>query len=89
MAASTYDVSSSSSTLNEVWKKVQYGVVQAFQFGVEEWDWLMKLEKFDVDWSAREITVELDLNDDINTASIPEGGYEDRKSTRLNSSHRL
>src|SRR5690349_14106139 len=76
MAASTYNVNTSSSDLSGVWKKIQYGVVRAFQFGVEEWDWLMKLEKFDVDWSAREITVELDINDDINTASIPEGGYE-------------
>ena len=76
MTTSTYNVTTSNSDLKEAWRKVQYGVVVAFQFGVEEWDWLQKLKKFDVDWSAREITVELDLNDDINTASIPEGGFE-------------
>lgn len=76
MAASTYSVTRSDTNIKEVWRKVQYGIVTAFQFGVEEWEWLMKLQKYDVDWSAREITHELDLNDDINTASIPEGGYE-------------
>jgi hypothetical protein len=76
VTTSTYSVTRSDTDVKEVWRKVQYGIVQAFQFGVEEWEWLMKLQKFDVDWSAREITVELDLNDDINTASIPEGGYE-------------
>lgn len=82
MAASPYNVSTSSSDLSGIWRKVQYGVVQAFQFGVEEWDWLQKLKKFDVDWSAREITMELDLNDDVGTASIPEGGYEAAPSSQ-------
>ena len=74
--AATYTVTTSSSNLSNIWRKVQAGIVVAFQFGVEEWNWLNKLKKFDVDWSAREITLELDINDDVGTASIPEGGYE-------------
>lgn len=74
--AGTYSVTTSSVTLANIWRKVQAGIVVAFQFGVEEWNWLQKLKKFDVDWSAREITVELDVNDDYGTSSIPEGGYE-------------
>jgi len=74
--AATYTVTTSSSNLSNIWRKIQAGIVVAFQFGVEEWNWLQKLKKFDVDWSAREITVELDINDDVGTASIPEGGYE-------------
>jgi hypothetical protein len=81
MAAATYNVTTSSSDLDEVWRKVQAGIVVAFQFGVEEWNWLQKMKKFDVDWSAREITVELDINDDVGTSAIPEGGYEARPSS--------
>lgn len=74
--AGTYNVTTSATDLANIWRKVQAGIVVAFQFGVEEWNWVKKLKKFNVDWSAREITVELDLNDDVGTASIPEGGYE-------------
>lgn len=76
MATQTYTITTSSSALANIWRKVQYGIVVAAQFGVEEWNALGKLQKYDVDWSAREITMELDVNDDINTASIPEGGKE-------------
>jgi hypothetical protein len=55
--------------------------VVAAQFGVEEWNLLQGLKEFDVDWSAREITVELDLNDDYGTSSIIEGGKESRPSS--------
>jgi len=81
MAAATYSVTTSSSNLKELWRKVQYGVVTAAQFGVEEWNWLQKLKNYDVDWSAREITMELDINDDYGSAMIPEGGYEARPSS--------
>ena len=82
MAASTYSVTTSGTDLKEIWRKVQYGIVVAANFGYEEWEWLDRLEKFDVDWSAREITVELDMNEDRNVASIPEGGYEAIPSTQ-------
>ena len=81
MATATYNVTTSSTDLANIWRKIQAGVVVAFQFGVEEWNWLQKLKKFDVDWSAREITVELDVNDDVGTAMIPEGGFEARPSS--------
>lgn len=76
MAASTYGVTRSDTDVKEIWRKVQYGIVTAANFGYEEWEWLDRLEKYEVNWSAREITMELDLNDGINVASIPEGGYE-------------
>lgn len=37
---------------------------------------MKSMKNFKVDWSAREITAELDINDDTNTSVIPEGGYE-------------
>lgn len=82
MATATYSVTTSASNLANVWRYVQAGIYVAYNFGVEEWNALMKFEKFDVDWSARSITFETDLNDDINTASIPEGGKEARPSSQ-------
>ena len=81
MATATYTPTTSDSDLNELWRKVQIGVVEAFGFGVPEWNWVKKLKGFDVDWSTREITMELDLDDDINVASIPEGGKEARPAS--------
>jgi len=81
MATATYTPSLSGSDLDTLWRKVQLGVVDAFGFGVEEWNLVQKLKDFKVDWSAREITMELDLDDDINVASIPEGGKEARPAS--------
>ena len=81
MALATYVPTTSDADLNELWRKVQIGVVEAFGFGVPEWNWVQKLKNFDVDWSTREITMELDLDDDINIASIPEGGKEARPAS--------
>lgn len=81
MATATYNVTTSAVDLKELWRKVQAGVVVATQFGVEEWNLIENLKEFDVDWSAREITFQLDITDDINVASIPEGGKEARPSS--------
>lgn len=81
MATATYTPTTSSSDLSELWKKVQLGVLEAYQFGVPEWNIFQKYDKKNINWSAREITAELDLNDDINVASIPEGGKEARPAS--------
>jgi hypothetical protein len=64
--------------MDTVWKKVQTGIVKAYNFGVPEYNYLQRLKKFKVNWSSREMTKELDLLDDYNVASIPEDGYEAR-----------
>ena len=81
MATATYTPTRSDTDIDELWRKVQFGVVVAAQFGVEEWNWLGNLEDFDVDWSAREITMELDINDGVGAAVINEGGKEARPSS--------
>ena len=81
MATATYTPTTSDSNIVNLWRFVQIGVVEAFGFGVPEWNWLQKLKNFDVDWSTREISMELDLDDDINVASIPEGGKEARPAS--------
>lgn len=81
MATATYTPTRSDTDITELWRKVQKGVVVAAQFGVEEWNWLADLKNFDVDWSAREITMELDINDGVGAATIIEGGKEARPSS--------
>ena len=80
MATATYTPSTSDSDLDTLWKKEQLGVVEAYQFGVEEFNAVMDdmIRSEEINWSAREITRELDLNDDLNVASIPEGGFQAR-----------
>ena len=81
MATATYAVTTSGGDLSSIWRKVQAGIVVAAQFGVEEWNKLLQAKKFTVDWSAREITMELDIQDDVGTSMIPEGGKEARPSS--------
>jgi hypothetical protein len=81
MAAASYSVTTSSVDLSSIWRKVQAGIVVAAQFGVDEWNALLQAKRFNVDWSAREITMELDIQDDVGTAMIPEGGKEARPSS--------
>ncbi|KKK62328.1 hypothetical protein LCGC14_3005430, partial [marine sediment metagenome] len=81
MTVATYTPTLSGSDLDELWKKEQLGVVTAFGFGVPEWNFFNKLKNVDTNWSTREITMELDLDDGYGVASIPEGGYEARPSS--------
>jgi hypothetical protein len=83
MAVATYTPTLSSDGLDELWRKEQLGVVEAFGFGVPEWNFFNKLKGVDTNWSTREITMELDLQDGYGVASIPEGGYEARPSSPL------
>lgn len=80
-AAGTYDVSTSGTDLNKMWRKVQGDVATAIQFESEEWDLLDNLDEYDIDWSAREITIPVDIIKGIGIAKIPEGGYEARPSS--------
>jgi hypothetical protein len=81
MAQLTYGVTTSGVDLPSIWRKIQAGIVVAAQFGVEEWNDTMKLENFETNWSAREITVELDILQGYGAASILEGGKEANPST--------
>lgn len=81
MAIATYVPTTSSSNINKIWRKVQAELQPGFQFLSEEYELLDELRNFQVDWSAREITVPIDITDDTGVASIAEGGYEARPQT--------
>lgn len=80
MAVATYSITTNSG-VNKIWRKVQGDLQTALQFECEEWEMLDELKEFDIDWSAREITVPVDLNEGAGVATIPEGGDEARPSS--------
>ena len=80
MAVATYSVTANSG-VNKIWRKVQGDLQTALQFECEEWEALDDLKEFDIDWSAREITVPIDINEGAGVATIPEGGDEARPSS--------
>lgn len=77
----TYTPTTSASGLNKIWRKVQGELQPGINFMSEEWEMLEDLKNFDIDWSAREITVPIDLNEGAGVASIAEGAYEARPSS--------
>lgn len=76
MAASTYTVTTSSSGVNKIWRKVQGELQVGFGFDVPEWDMFETIRPFKIDVSAREITVPVDINEGYGIASIDEGAVE-------------
>ena len=82
MAAATgYAPTTSGVGLNKLWRKVQGKLQTGLNFVSEEWSSLKDLKNFDIDWSAREITVPIDILEGTGVASIPEGGWEARPSS--------
>lgn len=76
MAATTYNVTTSASGVNKIWRKVQGELGVGFGFDVPEYDTMGSLKDYKIDISAREITVPLDINEGAGIASIDEGALE-------------
>ena len=81
MAVDTYNVTTGGSDLNKIWRKVQGKLQQALQFDCEEAGWVDELTPLGIDFSSREVTVPLDINEGSGVAAIGEGGYEARPSS--------
>lgn len=76
MAVATYGVTTSASGVNKVWRKVQGDIAEGFGFAVPEYDQAEMLKDYQINVSAREFTVPIDINEGAGIASIPEGGDE-------------
>jgi hypothetical protein len=76
VAQTTYTPTLSTSDVNKIWRKVQGKIQLGLKFQSEEWQMLDDVEESDMDVSAREITVPIDINEGVGIASIPEGGWE-------------
>jgi hypothetical protein len=81
VAQATYSLTTSSSGVNKLWRKVQGELAQGFEFEVDEWSMFPSLKDYKIDISAREITVPLDINEGAGIASIDEGALEARPSS--------
>lgn len=62
--------------VNKIWRKVQGDIADGIQFECEEWALLDELKNADFDWSLREVTAPVDINEDGGVASIDEGAFE-------------
>ena len=81
MAQATYTVTTSSSNVNKIWRKVQGELATGFGFAVPEWDMMDSIKPYSIDVSAREFTVPLDITEGAGIASIDEGNVEARPYT--------
>lgn len=81
MAPATYNVTTSRTDLQGLWRIYQGVLREATNFLFPEWDDLKDFQNVKVDWSFRSITAPLDINEGVGVASIPEGGYEARPSS--------
>lgn len=81
MAAATFTATTSGTTVNKVWRKIQGKVAEGFQFMCEEYGWFEDWKAENIDWSHRETLVPLDINEEIGVATLPEGGYLARPSS--------
>jgi len=79
MAAATL-TAVGSSEVNKIWKKIQGDLTEGYNFLVEEFDWIDDYPEVEFPWSQREVTFTVDLDDDIDVAKIPDGGYRARPS---------
>ena len=80
--AATITPTTSASSLNKVWRKIQGKLVKGFRARNPEWKWLKDVPMYnDIDYSAREMLVPVDLNRQGGAAHIPEGGYEANPQT--------
>ena len=83
MAAVATTITTATSDMAKAWKKIQGKIAQAIQFDNVEWD--MFDEFFAPEgtpWSAREVTIPLDISKAGGVASIKEGGYEANPSNK-------
>lgn len=62
--------------VNKIWRKVQGDIADGIQFECEEWALMDELKNAEFDWSLREVTAPVDINEDGGVASIDEGAYE-------------
>lgn len=82
MATASTATTTSTSTVNVVWRKIQGDLAVGLQFDNEEWNMVDDfVPPEDTPWSAREVTIPIDIIEGAGIASIPEFGVEARESS--------
>ncbi len=70
------------SAVNRLWTKAQGALMPGFNFVVKEFEWVKDLKNLKIDASLREMTFPVDLLEDRNITSLPEGGREAEPGTQ-------
>jgi hypothetical protein len=81
MAVGTLTYTTAGTTLNKVYRKIQGGMMKVFQAKTEEWQLIDDIDELDIDLSAREMTIPIDVNPSYGVAMIPEAGREANPTT--------
>ena len=81
MAILAPTITTAGTTLNKAYRKIQGGMLKAYQSMSEEWDLIDDIPEQDITMSAREMTVVIDVNAAGRSSMIPEGGLEDNPVT--------
>ena len=82
MATATTVVTTSGTTVNNIWRIVQGELAQGIQFENDEWNMVDDfVPPEDLPFSARRVTIPVDMIEGAGIASIPEGGFEARESS--------
>jgi hypothetical protein len=76
MAALAYNITTTGGTLPKLQRKVQGKVRKVFASSCEEAALIKRLQQFELNFSAREVTTVVDVQRQGGGASILEGGYE-------------
>lgn len=76
MAAGAIAYTTAGTTLNKVYRKIQGGMLRVFNSKCEEWQLIDDVDDLDIDHSAREMTIPIDVNPSYGVAMIPEAGRE-------------
>ena len=82
MATASTTVTTSGTTVSNIWRIVQGELAQGIQFENDEWNMVDDfVPPEDLPWSARSVTIPIDIIEGAGIASIPEGGFEARESS--------
>src|SRR3990167_2467229 len=82
MATATTVITTSGTSVNNIWRIVQGELAQGLQFDNDEWDMVDDfVPPEDLPFSARSVTIPVDMREGAGIASIPEGGFEARESS--------
>ena len=82
MAAASTVITTSGSSVNNIWRQVQGDLAVGLQFENDEWDMVDDfVPPDDLPFSARSVEIPVDIIEGAGVASIPEGGTEARESS--------
>lgn len=82
MAQATITATTSQTSMVNTWKEVYTPLMQGLNFDCEEYKLAKTIPEVDVDWSAFNTVMPLDLQEATGIGAVPEGGWKTRPSSK-------